>query len=289
MSTSYDQYNRFFAGQRLHFFGFMVAGLLWLVLTLLHILLEPQATTELHVVTDFSVLQVSAWLLSVWLTRYIQRHEAEKDLLHRQTEKLAVLQERDRFGRELHDGVIQSIYAVGLMLEDCQQRLEREPQLVYARLGQIMTNLNSVIMDIRSYILDLHPSLEQQESIDARLADLIDEMFGESELKPRLETDPVFPGLLSSAQGMEILRVAQEALLNAQRHALATEIVVRFYLLDGQVNLKVEDNGVGFMPDAVVLSGGLHNMQERARLLEGQLDIRSVEGQGTCVHLCFAP
>lgn len=289
MSTSYDQYTKLFWGPRLYLFGCLFAGLIWLVLTSLHVILDPDSTTVLHMALDLLVLEVSIWLLSTWLVRYMHRHEDDLNHLDRQTRRLAILQERERFGRELHDGVIQSIYAVGLMLEDCQQRIDSEPQLVYTRLGQIMTNLNNVIMDIRSYILDLRPSTGRQESISAKLADLVEEMFGESELKPRLETDPIFPGLLSSAQAMEILRIAQEALLNAQRHALATEIVVRLHLIDDQIHLQIEDNGVGFMPNAVVISGGLHNMQERTRLLEGQLDIHSVEGQGTCVHLCFAP
>ncbi|MBX3000726.1 MAG: sensor histidine kinase [Caldilineaceae bacterium] len=289
MLTPYDQYIRFFTGRRLYLFGFVFAGLLWLVLTLLHLLVEPHSTTALHMVMDLLALQVSVGLLSTWLGHYIRRHEDEIAHLDHQAEKLAVLQERERFGRELHDGVIQSIYAVGLVLEDCQQRINSEPQLVYARLGQVMTNLNNVIMDIRSYILDLHPAPERQIGISDRLADLVDEMFAESELKPHLETDPLTPDLLSSAQTMEILRIAQEALLNAQRHALATDIVVRLHLADGQVHLQIVDNGVGFTPNAILLSGGLHNMQERAKLLAGQLEIQSVEGQGTCVHLCFAP
>ncbi|MBI1298831.1 hypothetical protein GC175_28185 [bacterium] len=300
MSTSYDQYIRFFAGQRLYFLGSIFAFLLWLALTLLHLALEPHSATVLHMVADFLVLQAVAWLLSSWVVRQTQRcagriavenarlyRRSEK--LYRRSEKLAVLQERERFGRELHDGVIQSIYAVGLTVEDCQQRIESEPQLVHARLGQIMAGLNSVIMDIRSYILDLRPRTEQPERIGARLAQLTDAMFSESNIEVRLETDPLDPGLLSSAQAMETLRIAQEALLNVQRHALATEIVVRLHFVDGMVHLQIEDNGVGFMPEAVVLSGGLHNMQERAQLLEGQLKIQSVGGQGTCVHLCFAP
>ena len=458
MPTPYDQYIRLFDGRRLYLWGFIFACLLWLLLTLLHLVLEQRPMTLFHLVAELLVLQAGAWLLLIWLARRTRHHEgriahqiAQLDALHaaalavtselelntvlqnvidlsrellkadygalsvldengrvqefvtsgitqalrakigaypvhmgllgvalhtnsalrvadlaedgrsvgvpphhpamhsllavpvtskgctigtlfladkttfdrngkpdtthfseedeeillkfatqsaiaienarlyRKSEKLAVLQERDRFGRELHDGVIQSIYAVGLMLEDCQQRIESEPQLVYARLGQIMANLNSVIMDIRSYILDLRPRTEQPQGIGARLAELIDAMFEESAIKLRLETDPLDPGLLSSAQAMETLRIAQEALLNAQRHALSTEIVVRLHFVDGMVDLQIEDNGVGFMPDTIVLSGGLHNMQERAQLLEGQLKIQSVGGQGTCVHLCFAP
>ncbi|MEZ4832236.1 MAG: GAF domain-containing protein [Caldilineaceae bacterium] len=185
----------------------------------------------------------------------------ENARLYRQAEQLAILQERERFGRDLHDGVIQSIYAVGLMLEDSQQRIESEPQLVYQRLTQTLTNLNKVIMDIRSYILDLQPS--RTKDVGQRLRDLVARMSAEDDTHTRLLIEPIDPGLLSSAQAMEVMRVAQEALVNAQRHALADEIVVRLYFSGGLVHLEVEDNGVGFTPDEWALSGGLHNMKER--------------------------
>jgi signal transduction histidine kinase len=209
----------------------------------------------------------------------------ENARLYRQIEQLAILQERERFSRNLHDGIIQSIYAIGLMLEDGQQRIETEPQIVHERIGRVIHDLNNVILDIRSYILDLSPQRFQDHDLRAGIEALVHDLRVDSFLDVGLEMAPIEPGTLSAGQTAEILHIAQEALANVQRHALATQVHVSLQCTGGQLLLTIEDNGTGFDPQSVTTTGGLHNMQERARVLNGQLQIDSAEGGSTCIRL----
>lgn len=209
----------------------------------------------------------------------------ENARLYHQSEQLAILQERERFGRDLHDGIIQSIYAIGLMLEDAKHRIEMDPDTARDRIVQALQDLNDVILDMRSYILDLRPQRFQTHDLGTGIEALVRDLRIDSFLDVGLEMDPIEPGALSSGKTAEILHVAQEALANVHRHALATQAHVSLQRKGDQLLLTIEDNGIGFDPDAVSSAGGLHNMQERARVLNGRLQIDSAEGRGTRVCL----
>lgn len=209
----------------------------------------------------------------------------ENARLYRQQEALIVLQERERIGRDLHDGTIQSIYAVGLMLEDAQHRVETEPQTVRDRIAQSIHNLNDVILDIRNYILDLQPQRVQHHDLQAGLEALVHDLRVDSFINVDVSVEAPEAGRLSAAQTAEVLHIAQEALANVQRHALATQVNVSLQCKNDKLLLTIEDNGTGFDPDAIVSMGGLHNMKERAQVLNGQLEINSVAGAGSRLRL----
>lgn len=209
----------------------------------------------------------------------------ENARIYRKTEQAAVSKERERFGRDLHDGIIQSIYAIGLLLEDSQQRVERDPQLVREHIRGAIHDLNNVILDIRSYIFDLSPQRFQKSDLRQGIEALVCELGADPLLDVMLQLETVETDLLSAGEVSEILHIAQEALTNAYRHALATQLKVRLQRKGHQLLLAVEDNGIGFDVAAVTAAGGLHNMQQRARALNGCIQIESARGDGTSVHL----
>lgn len=210
----------------------------------------------------------------------------ENAQLYRQKQQLAILQERERFGMDLHDGIIQSIYAVGLQLEDAQSRIEAEPQSAQARVHQAILDLNDVIRDIRNYILDLRPQRFQGRDLKRGLEELARDLRANTFLDVNLTADNLEPNLLSPEQTVEILHVAQEALTNVRKHARASQVELDLVRDADAVVLLIQDNGIG-ITDAASADGGngLPNMRERARAAGGDLCIERGKEKGTSVIL----
>lgn len=211
----------------------------------------------------------------------------ENAQLYRQKQQLAVLQERDRFGMDLHDGIIQSIYATGLMLEDAEHRIGDEPQEASTRVHRAILSLNDVIRDIRNYILDLRPQRFQGRDLRRGLEELAQDLRANTFLNVQLTADPVEPDLITPEQTVEILHVAQEALSNVRKHARASAVELDLIRDADALLLSIEDNGVGLAGGRNEGPGGngLPNMRERARAAGGEIHIEPGETAGTRVVL----
>lgn len=211
----------------------------------------------------------------------------ENAKLYRQIQQLAILQERDRFAMDLHDGIIQSIYAIGLMLDDSQYRIDTDPAYTQQRITEAITDLNEVIRDIRNYILELRPQRFQGRDILRGIEELAREFRANTFLNVDVDAEQVEPELLSAEQTVEILHIAQESLANVRKHARATEVSIRIWVDEGLVHLEIADNGVGFEPNGPKnqKGNGLHNMRERAAAISGRLEIGPRAMGGTCVTL----
>ncbi|MCA9867756.1 MAG: GAF domain-containing sensor histidine kinase [Anaerolineales bacterium] len=205
--------------------------------------------------------------------------------LYSQVERLAILEERTRIGMDLHDGVIQSIYAVGLTLESTRLALPDDSDEVATLLDTAVEGLNDAIRDIRNFILDLRPRRFAGD-VQQGLAQLVRE-FQANTMVPVSVAVPDRLDDLPLPQGRAIFLTTQEALANVARHARASKVDITLHCTSNQVTLSIQDNGRGFdsSNESLRVGHGLANMQARAEGLHGAFDIRSSAGLGTVVIL----
>ena len=211
----------------------------------------------------------------------------ENARLYRQVQQLAVLEERQRCGMDLHDGVIQSIYAVGLMLENIQRRVENEPESAREGINDAIYSLNTAIRDIRNYILDLRPQHFQGRNIVQGVEELARALRANTFMDVHVEITDVDTEWISPEKTVEILHIAQEALANVQKHAQASQVDIAMRFQNGRLYLQIEDNGVSIRPRDLhnMVGNGLVNMQERAASLNGEITISPRLEGGTMVKL----
>lgn len=201
--------------------------------------------------------------------------------LHGQVQRLAVVDERDRISRELHDSIIQSIYAVTLSLEDVPELVRTDPAEAGERADEAIDALQGVIRDIRNFIFGLRPLLVDAGGLIDGLRTLADELRRNTATEVEIAGDE--PEGLSMEIMAELLAIAREALANVARHAGAAHVSVGLSASDNTFRLEIADDGRGLKLGAVAASGhhGLANMRKRAEVLGGTFDIRSGEGEGT--------
>jgi two-component system, NarL family, sensor histidine kinase DevS len=211
----------------------------------------------------------------------------ENAQLYRQTQQLAVLKERERFGMDLHDGIIQSVYAVGLMLEDSLHRIGDEPSEAKNRIERAIHELNDVIRDIRNYILDLRPLRFQGRDLRRGLEELTRGLRANTLLNVSLHMDSMDVSQLSAEQTVEILHIVQETLTNVRKHARANNVDISLGREGADLWLRIKDDGIGFGDARAVESTGhgLKNMRERAMALHGEIHFERNGQRGTVVLL----
>jgi signal transduction histidine kinase len=209
----------------------------------------------------------------------------ENARLHVDVQRLAIVEERDRIGRDLHDSIIQSLYAIGLSLEDVADLMSEDPTEAEARVERAIDALNTAIGEMRSFIFGLRPELLDREGLAAGLGALADEFRVNTSLDVHLDTDGIRGDELAADRAVELLQIAREGLSNVARHARATEVSVTLRIEDRMVVLAVTDDGVGFRPDSprAPAHRGLTNMRGRAADIGATFTIASTEGIGTVI------
>lgn len=196
---------------------------------------------------------------------------------HRDRQKLALFEDRDRIGRDLHDLVIQRLFAVGLSLQGAARKADAH---VADRLEAAVDDLDVTIKDIRKTIFELGIAAESND-IQAEVTRLVDRAATTLKFRPSLAFDGPVRTLVRDDQAPELLAVLSESLSNAARHAEATRVTV--HLSAGEeIMLEVSDNGRGI--PAGTAESGLRNMRERALRHGGWCTVESSEGRGTCVR-----
>jgi len=211
----------------------------------------------------------------------------ENARLHVNTRRFAVLEERDRIGMDLHDGIIQSIYGVGLGLEGTKHLVEEDPHKAKQKIDHAIDGLNQAIRDLRAYILDLRPRQLGNDGLINGIKRLIAEyrantfsevnfMHPDSDLKE-----------LTQIQSLALFHICQEALANAAKHAKAKNVQISLWTTEDRTLMEIHDDGKGFVSDqmSTFIGHGLANMQTRTRSSGGDIDITSVSGEGTTVFV----
>lgn len=216
------------------------------------------------------------------VTRDITDRKKAEDALHH------ALQSREQLARDLHDNIIQSVYAVGFTLEECLELLNGAPPNANRKLNQVIAELNRIIREVRGY---LATSREESERLAAdeliaslqRLSGLMERADG---VHFSLAIDRTAAEALTDSQRVQFLYVAQEAMSNCLRHSCASTVRVSLARLPHAVRLDIRDNGIGFeLPGMRNGSGGLKNIRLRARRIGANLDISSHPMGGTLLSL----
>ncbi|MGC9521632.1 MAG: sensor histidine kinase [Anaerolineae bacterium] len=196
----------------------------------------------------------------------------------------ALAEDRERIGRELHDGIIQSIYAAGLLLESIQSMIPTDPERAQSQLGRVMDRLNHTIQDIRRYIFDLRSDMSDDD-----LRTGIERLLRDFHVNTLLETEFEVTGdprpINSMARRRHIFQIVREALANTAKHARARWVSIQLHYGEESLDLTISDDGIGMEKLLISKGYGLRNIRERARLLDGTLRIESAPGAGVTYHL----
>ena len=202
-----------------------------------------------------------------------ERRRAE-DELHQSLRQLAVAEDRERIARELHDGVIQLLFGVGMTLQAVDLAAD-QPDVVRAGLATSMNSIDTVIEDVRNYVFQLRPGLLADHQLHAAIDRLARDFQSISQVITVVDADASVAAALAPRAG-DIVQLAREALSNVHRHAHATTCRVSLKRVDDAALLEIDDDGDGFEPTAAVHSGlGLRNLAERTASLDGRLTINS--------------
>ena len=206
--------------------------------------------------------------------------------LFERSRELSIVAERNRLALELHDAVSQKLFSLVLTAEAAATHFDRDPTAARAQLDRLRALSREALDELRSLIMGLRPPELDRDGLAATLRK-------QAEMLQRIHGVPITltadgEATLQDSTELDILRIANEAMHNAVRHASAHAVMVRLSAGDGTLVLEVSDDGTGFDPDRPDLRArhlGLTSMQERARELGGVLEIRSRPGAGTTVHL----
>ena len=209
----------------------------------------------------------------------------ENARLYEQAERVSVLEERQRIRMDLHDGVMQSLYGVGLLLEDVADRVGQEPEDAKAQLGRAVDRLNAAIADLREYVLGLRPVQASDQPLTQSLVLLADQARSNALIDVEVDVSSAAAATLDRARREAAYYIAADALGNIARHARARHAAVRLFGEDGMVVLQITDDGVGFDLQASATGHGLHNMRERAFAVGGTLQVQSAPGSGARIRL----
>jgi signal transduction histidine kinase len=225
---------------------------------------SPFQPTEIPLLTSFAQQAVIALELG-------EKNRAQR--------KLDVLEDRDRIARDLHDHVIQRLFATGLKLQSTLRRSTRPD--VQDRIQQAVDELDQTVREIRTSIFDLHTADQHDEGLRRRLLDTVTEAAAGADLTTSVRTSGPVDTLVPDDVILHVLAVAREAVSNAVRHAGARTVTVTLDVESSrdQLLLDIVDDGIGIPPD--VARSGLHNLAERAEQLGGTLTVAPRRGGGT--------
>jgi len=206
--------------------------------------------------------------------------------LQERLRRAALLEERERIARDLHDSIIQDLFAVGLSIQAQANQIDPIHAEVRARLDRAVEKLDETITALRHFIFDLRPPVWARPTLRQQLADLVGQLSGPYEMQ--VDLDVSCPRELPPPQlADELLAVVKEALSNALRHSGAEAVDVRVDGNEERVVVTVADDGAGFDPGRAPRGMGLANMAGRVEAAGGTFHLDTTPGKGTVVRASF--
>jgi len=209
----------------------------------------------------------------------------DRDRGRQRLQRLALLEDQERIARDLHDSVIQRLFAVGLSLQAIS-RVVSDPH-AQQRLAAAVDELDLTVRHIRTVIFDVEaPRSAAEHGLRSKILELTKEAGRAMGIEPRVTFAGALDSIVPTALGAEVLATLREALSNITRHAHASGVDVEVAVTDTAIILRVVDDGTGFAPDAAEQAGGhgLRNMRARAERLGGRFDITNGPHGGTVLQ-----
>ncbi|MGH2641398.1 MAG: GAF domain-containing sensor histidine kinase [Actinomycetota bacterium] len=208
----------------------------------------------------------------------------ETERTGRELQRLQVVEERERIGKELHDGVIQSLFAVGMNLQGLASSSSDADTA--RRLEAAVEDVDHAIRDLRNYIFGLRPGILADRQLDQALKEMASEFGSRSGVVTVVDVDSHAASALAS-YAADVVQLAREALSNVSRHGAATTCRIALQRGESGLFLEIDDDGRGFDVDVTSWGMGLNNLRERVESLGGMLQVESTPGEGTTVRATF--
>ncbi len=202
----------------------------------------------------------------------------------RELNRLSVLDERERIGRELHDGVIQSLFSVGMGLQATAAR-SGDPE-VESRVEAAVAEIDRAIRDLRNYIFGLRPGILADRQLEQALQDLAHEFAEKSGVTTVTDIDGTVAAELAP-RAADLVQLTREALSNVGRHAHASTCRVSLHRAGDDAVLEIDDDGRGFDTGAPQAGHGLRNLKDRGTAMGGRVAVESKAGEGTTVQIAI--
>ncbi|HYT14077.1 MAG TPA: histidine kinase [Candidatus Nitrosopolaris sp.] len=228
---------------------------------------QPYSESDLPLLAPFAIEAG----LAVMFTE--ARHDLERGLL---------AQDRNRIARELHDGVIQSLYGIGMVLAGVKAQTFQPP--THDQLSAMTESLNGVIDDIRAYIHDLTPPRLASRGLGPELCSLASEFEASSGVITSVRLNDGVDEI-QTAMGRDLVQIAREALYNVAKHAAASRVVVSLRCTAQSIRLEISDDGRGITRKQRSSIRGLANIVRRAEAWGGTAEISATGGNGTLVRV----
>jgi len=212
--------------------------------------------------------------------------------LYERSRELSILSERNRLALELHDVVSQKLFSLNLAAETATTLLQRDPEQAAAQLGRVRELTREALDELRALIMGLRPADLQRDGLAGALTKEVEMLRRVHAVDIGLTVEPAPSPDVGADRDAGVLRIAEEALHNAIRHAAAEHVTVTLSGGDDATVLTVADDGIGFDPADPGLRSrrlGLTSMEERARELGGRLVVSSAAGAGTTITLTVPP
>ena len=200
------------------------------------------------------------------------------------TERKLAMEEREQLSRDLHDNILQSLYAIGMQLEAGKLVMAKSPRRSKTHLTHAVDQLNALMLDVRRFITLLTQRTAQELEFGQALRQLITSMSDTGHAPPTLEITPPVLSFITPKVGEQLLNIVREALSNSMRHAQASLRWVHLNVASNTIQLVVGDNGTGFSVKHKRRVGhGLGNMAARAKQIDATFTLKSAPGKGTSI------
>lgn len=225
-------------------------------------------------IDEIALVTALAGQLGIMLESQRLRHEAER---------MAVVQERQRLARDLHDSVTQSLYSLSLFSRAGREAVEDgDPVRLLSSLTEIERNTLHALREMRLLLYELRPADLEQEGLGRAIGLRLDTVERRVGLQLDVQIDELPP--LPPRTEVEVYQLIAEALSNVVKHAAASRLLLHLKCAGGYLRLKIADDGAGFDPAQGGAGLGLRNMRERVARLQGEIAIRSAPGGGTQIE-----